>query len=405
MTSAELIRAGGELGVSTFTEKLLARWLGEWAVGRIVVEFEGGRRLSFGSEPEPEVMVTIRERRALWRLGLSGSLGWARGFLEGEWDTPDLPLFLTVAARNLDSLEHSGAAGTPLSRIFHRLMHVMRANTRAGSRRNIAAHYDLGNTFYRLWLDPSMTYSSALFDNFSEPLASAQRRKYQRLCERLDLGSGKHVLEIGCGWGGFAEIAAREYGCRVTALTISERQAAFARERMERLGLGSQVDIRLQDYRDVDERFDAVASVEMFEAVGAQNWATYFDTLRRCLVRGGHAAVQTIVIDDAKFENYRRSADFIQRYVFPGGMLPSATRFRACASAAELTVTDTFFFGAHYAETLRRWRRAFNDAWPEVAALGFDLRFQRLWNYYLSYCEAGFAAGHTDVAHFVLANR
>ena len=322
--------------------------------------------------------------------------------MAGDWETPDLTALLTIAARNLTTIDETGGEGVWGARLLHRLMHAMRANTRAGSRRNIAAHYDLGNDFYRLWLDPSMTYSSAIFESRTENMATAQHRKYRRLAGLLNLSNGGHVLEIGCGWGGFAEVAARDFGCRVTAVTVSQAQAEFARARMARLGLSSKVEIRLQDYRDINERFDAVASIEMFEAVGAENWRTYFETLRRALHPGGRAAIQTITIADKNFDLYRRSADFIQKYIFPGGVLPSPTAFRGAAAAENLTITDEYFFGAGYAETVRRWATVFNKEWPAIAQLGFDERFRRMWNYYLSYCEAGFLTKHIDVAQFQL---
>lgn len=400
MTACALATAGLEAGLPPFVEKLLNRWLHGWRGGRVVIEFSHGPRLAYGADAGREITITVHSLRALWRLAVAGSVGWAQAYVEGEWDTPDLSAFLTAAARNLDGLDTRD--GTRVAGWIDRFIHRRRANTRSGSRRNIAAHYDLGNEFYRLWLDPSMTYSSAVFSEPSEDLAAAQLRKYRRLCEILNLQSGQRVLEIGCGWGGFAEVAARDYGCHVVALTLSERQATFARQRIARLELESKVEIRLQDYRDTEECYDAIASVEMFEAVGAENWPTYFEVLARRLTPGGRAAIQTITISDAKFERYRRSVDFIQRFIFPGGLLPSPAVFREHASRADLSVADQFFFGAHYAETLRRWANAFNGTWPEIQKLGFDTRFCRLWNYYLSYCEAGFTAGYIDVAQYLL---
>ena len=401
MTDAMAVETSAAGALPPFVEKVLDRWLGGWAHGRIVVKLPRNRQFAFGPTGGPEAIVTINKMRALWRVAASGSVGWAEGYMAGEWDCPDLTAFLTIAARNLATIESRGD-GTMGARLFHRIMHALRPNTRAGSRRNIAAHYDLGNAFYRQWLDPSMTYSSAIFESRTDSLDAAQIRKYRRLCDLLKLKSGDHVLEIGCGWGGFAEVAARDYGCRVTALTVSEQQAVFARERMTRLGLSSHVEIRLQDYRDVNERVNAIASVEMFEAVGAEHWPTYFETLKRCLLPGGRAAIQTITISDANFENYRRSADFIQRYIFPGGMLSSPSIFKEAAAAAQLGVADAYFFGTDYAETLRRWAVAFNGAWPAIARLGFGERFKRMWNYYLSYCQAGFLAKHIDVAQFLV---
>ena len=277
-----------------------------------------------------------------------------------------------------------------MANLLGRLRHARRANTRRGSRRNIAAHYDLGNDFYRLWLDETMTYSSAVFADMSEPIVPAQQRKYRRLAKKLDLQPDDRVLEIGCGWGGFAEIAAAEFGCRVVGLTLSREQAAHARTRMTRLGVADAVDIRLQDYRDVTSTFDKIVSIEMFEAVGERHWPAFFKALNDRLVLGGRAALQIITIDDDKFAGYRRNPDFIQRYIFPGGMLPSPEAFDAAAKRGGFDVRDAYFFGTSYAESLRRWDHAFRENWPEIAKVGFDERFRRMWHYYLRYCEVGF---------------
>ncbi len=403
MTAKALSQQGAREWFIPLVVTWLERTLNAWRFGRVCIELPSGRRLFYGQTEYPEVTVKIHRWRALWRAALGGSVGWGEAYMAGEWDTPDLSAFLILAARNLHA-SGSDKDGTSLVSAFHRLMHVLNANTKTGSRKNISAHYDLGNAFYRLWLDPGMAYSSAIFHDDSEALECAQQRKNRRLCEKLGLKPGDHVLEIGCGWGGLAEMAARDYGCRVTALTLSERQAAFARARMEQLGLSAFVDVRIQDYRDVDTAFDAIVSVEMFEAVGAENWPIYFAALRRCLRPGGRAAIQTITIEDGAFDNYRRSADFIQRYIFPGGMLPSPSVFRAHAAAERFTIVDEFFFGASYAETIRRWSIAFNKSWISIAHLGFDERFKRMWNYYLSYCEAGFVTDRVDVGQFLLVN-
>lgn len=403
MTTKALNQQGAREWLIPLVMTSLERTFNAWRFGRVYIELPSGRRLSYGQTEYPEVTVKIHSWRALWRAALGGSVGWGEAYMAGEWDTPDLSALLTLAARNTRA---SGREkdGTSLVGAFHRLMHVLNANTKTGSRKNISAHYDLGNEFYRLWLDPGMAYSSAIFHDDSEALECAQRSKNRRLCEKLGLKPGNHVLEIGCGWGGLAEMAARDYRCRVTALTLSERQAAFARARIEQLGLSALVDVRIQDYRDVDTVFDAIVSVEMFEAVGAENWPVYFAALRRCLRPGGRAAIQTITIEDGAFDNYRRSADFIQRYIFPGGMLPSPSAFRARAAAERFAIADEFFFGASYAETIRRWADAFNKSWYLIARLGFDERFKRMWNFYLSYCEAGFATNRVDVGQFLLVN-
>jgi cyclopropane-fatty-acyl-phospholipid synthase len=389
----------------TFAERLFARWLSELRVGRLTVEFPSGAGQTFG-EPNAarRALLKIDNLRTVVRTLLSGDLGLAEGYMAGEWDTPDLSALLMLGAQNATVLSDTLSAGW-FTTLLNRVRHVRRANTRAGSKRNIAAHYDLGNEFYRLWLDDGMTYSSALFADTSDSLAEAQRQKYMRIAQRLNLRPGDHVLEIGCGWGGFAEIAAAECGCEVVGLTLSEEQARYARDRMARAGLSDRVDIRLQDYRDVGGRYDKIVSIEMFEAVGQENWATYFETLDRCLVPGGRAALQVITIADEKFEAYRCNPDFIQRYIFPGGMLPSPAVFEHAVGAAGWRVADEFFFGTSYAETLRRWADVFQTNWSAIEQLGFDERFRRMWRYYLSYCEVGFDTGQIDVGQFLIERR
>ena len=315
-------------------------------------------------------------------------------------DTPDLQALLTTLSAELDKIQTAQRRGGP-SRLLARLKHLRNANTRKGSRRNISFHYDLGNTFYGHWLDETMTYSSAVFDQLDEPLADAQRRKYRRICDQLELREGQSVLEIGCGWGGFAEVAAGEYGARVTGVTLSKEQLDFAQQRMLRLGLADKVDLRLQDYRDIPETFDAVASIEMFEAVGEEHWPIYFKKLHACLKPGGKAALQIITIREQDFEGYRNAVDFIQKYIFPGGMLPPPVKLDQLASEAGLKSDDVHMFASSYAETLRRWHEDFDADWDRIAPLGFDQRFRRIWKYYLAYCEAGFDTGRIDVGQFV----
>lgn len=394
--------SGGNEGRLKLSERFLASQLKSIQRGRLSVEFPSGARQTYaGTSAGPRALLKIDDMRTVLRAFLSGDLGLAEGYMEGEWDTQDLTTLLMLGARNADAL--SGAlSASGLTTLINRAIHASRANTREGSRRNIAAHYDLGNAFYRLWLDSGMTYSSALFADDSESLEHAQRRKYIRLAEQLDLRQGDRVLEIGCGWGGFAEIAAAEYGCEVVGLTLSQEQARFARDRMARAGLADAVDIRVQDYRDVEGPFDKIVSIEMFEAVGEENWATYFDVFHRCLQPGGRAALQIITIADDKFDFYRRNPDFIQRYIFPGGMLPSPTVFDQAIDTACLRLIDSFFFGKSYAETLRRWAALFQEQWPAIERLGFDERFRRMWHYYLSYCEVGFDTSQIDVGQFVI---
>lgn len=378
--------------------RMLASLAARIQVGQCTLVMPGGRRLSAEGSRERwlRTVVEIHRARAARRLMLRGTVGFAEAYMDGDWSCRDLPAFLELALRNETAIGER-AEGLGLMRWIHRLAHRLRANNRRGSRRNISRHYDLGNEFYGLWLDRDMTYSSALFAAKDEPLAAAQDRKYRQLADMLALQPGQHVLEIGCGWGRFAEIAAGEYGCRVTALTLSRAQAAHARRRILAAGLTDRVNVRLQDYRDVSGQFDRIAAIEMFEAVGEDYWQGFFDVLRERLAPGGIAAMQVITIDDSRFERYRRGADFVQSYIFPGGMLPSPAVLVDHVRRAGLALDRWVSFGNSYALTLQRWQRRFQEAWPLIRTQGFDDRFKRMWEYYLAYCEAGFRAGAIDV--------
>lgn len=369
--------------------------------GRAQITLPDGRVLLFGNHGDI-VDLKVRDYKFARRVLASGDIGFAEGLMAGEWESDDLPALLTLIAANVERFARL-LKGGPIGQVINWLRHLSRANTRRGSRRNILAHYDLGNRFYETWLDRTMTYSSARFDGKVRDLESAQLEKYRALARHLDLKPGEHVLEIGCGWGGFAEIAATEFGAHVTGLTISDQQLIYARDRMRRLGLSDRVEIRRQDYRDVDGAFDKVASIEMFEAVGEKYWPAYFSKIADVLKPGGRAALQIITIRDELFEQYRRRADFIQRYVFPGGMLTSVERLRQETARAGLIWRQADAFGQSYAETLAEWARRFGDKWNEIRALGFDERFKRLWLFYLGYCEAGFRTGRTDVIQLELA--
>jgi cyclopropane-fatty-acyl-phospholipid synthase len=360
-----------------------------------------GRTLAFGDGAGPTVEMLVRDATFARRVLLHGDIGFAEGFMAGEWDTPDLSALLTFISANGDRLMRL-FRGNPLSRSLNLLRHVTRANTRAGARRNIHAHYDLGNRFYSAWLDSTMTYSSARFEAPGQELSEGQLNKYRSIARCLELEPRDAVLEIGCGWGGFAEVAAREFGARVTALTISEAQKCFAEERIARAGLSENVEIRLEDYRDVRGAFDKVASIEMFEAVGEKYWPAYFGKIAEVLKPGGKAALQIITIRDDLFDVYRKRADFIQRYIFPGGMLPSVTRLREETARAGLAWRRLEAFGINYAETLAEWSRRFLSKWDEIRPLGFDEKFRQLWRFYLSYCEAGFRSGRTNVVQLAL---
>ena len=363
---------------------------------------DGSRHTIAGArQAEHRAALHLHRARALRRLLFGGVTGFAEAYVDRDWDTPDLPGLLALALANEAALGGRLAGIAPL-RLVDRLRHGARANTRRGSRRNIARHYDLGNAFYAAWLDPSLTYSSALYERADQDLAGAQDAKYRRLAGALGLRPGMRVLEIGCGWGGFAEIAARDYGCAVTALTISRAQWAHAARRIQAAGLGERASIELRDYRDAQGSYDRIVSIEMVEAVGESRWPAYFAAVRDRLRPGGAAGIQVITIDDARFARYRARPDFIQRHIFPGGMLPSPSAFARAATQAGLRIDDAFAFGGSYARTLAAWRQRFGDAWPSIAAQGFDARFRRLWEFYLAYCEAGFRAGSIDVFQYRL---
>lgn len=364
-----------------------------------VVGRDGSERTYTGSEPGPSARIEYRTPRAARRTIMGAALGMAEGYLEGDWDTPDLDALLALGLANFGREPNSR---TTLLTPFARAFHSLRDNDLGGSKRNIEYHYDLGNDFYRLWLDPTMAYSSALYPGScptcdDEDLSVAQVRKWNRLLDELQPGTKDHLLEIGCGWGGFAIHAAKESGCRVTGVTLSEAQHAWATRAVAEEGLEGRVDLRLQDYRHVPETYTGIASIEMFEAVGEKWWPVFFTRIKELLAPGGAAAIQVITIEDHRYEDYRDHPDFIQRYIFPGGMLPSPERFAAAAQACHLSFSDPHFFGRSYSATLSEWSRRFEAALPEVRALGFDDRFIRMWRYYLAYCKAGFEAGTIDV--------
>ncbi len=381
---------------------VLQRVSREWRGPGLRVFLPAGETLVAGPlEGAEPIAIRLRSYDTVRRLLTAGDIGFAEGYVAGEWDTPDLARLLTVLADNFDGLERLGLGGSA-SHVLHLMLKLVRRNTVRGAKRNIYAHYDLGNAFYEAWLDPSMTYSAALFDRPDQDLEAAQGRKYAALARAIDLQPGHEVLEIGCGWGGFAEFAAREVGARATCLTISEAQHAYARQRMQRAGLAGRVDVRLCDYREAAGTFDRVVSIEMFEAVGERYWPVFFDRVRERLRPGGRAGLQIITIRDDLFEQYRSRVDFIQKHIFPGGMLPSEARLRQEAARSGLAWSEPRRFGRDYALTLNRWAERFQAAWPALRLQGFDERFHRLWRFYLAYCEAGFATGRTDVLQAAL---
>ena len=362
---------------------------------------DGTTRRMQGAAPGPHAVLVVHRSRLIHRYLRGGRLGFAESYIAGDWDTPDLATLLALLSLNVDAWGNEQPS-TPLHRWQRRLRHLLRPNSRAGSRRNIHAHYDLGNAFFAAWLDPSLTYSSALFGPEATGLEQAQHAKNRSMAQRLGLAPGHRLLEIGCGWGGFAITVAKELGAQVKAITDSRAQDEPARARVFREGLAERIEILIEDYRDVRGRFDRIASIEMFEAVGERFWPAFFGQLRERLASDGRAGLQVITIADRYYEAYRRDADFIQAYIFPGGMLPSPAQLAARAKAAGLATVSELGFGLSYAETLRLWNERFQAAWPQVRELGFDERFRRIWTYYLAYCEAGFRTCSTDVVQTVL---
>ena len=373
--------------------------------GTLDVILPEGRVVRLGGlEPGPNAVMRLHNFGFASRLLRGGDIGIAEAYLAGDWDTPDLTQFLYLFCVNHDLIQ-TMLRDKPLIRFVQMVRHSFNRNTRRQARRNIHAHYDIGNAFYSAWLDPSMTYSSALFEENTTDLSAAQANKYRRLAQAIDLKPGQKLLEIGCGWGGFAEYAARTFGARVVGLTISTEQRDFAQKRIHDAGLSDKVEIRLKDYRDERDQYDRIASIEMIEAVGERFWPKYFAQLRDRLLPGGFAGIQAITIQDGLFQSYRREVDFIQRYVFPGGMLPSPAVLKSLGDTFGVPVIREHIFGQDYAKTLATWRNNFRAAWPSLTPLGFDDRFRRLWEYYLSYCEAGFLSGNIDVRQVIFAKQ
>ncbi|NHZ88090.1 methyltransferase domain-containing protein [Massilia sp. CCM 8733] len=381
--------------------KVILKLLENLKHGALTLITPDGAQRHFGDESVP-VILELHNWNCFSAALRSGDIGFAETYIEGDWQTNNLTALIALLARNRAAIE-TLVYGSWWGSLAYRIKHLLNRNSKSGSRKNIHAHYDIGNAFYTLWLDPSMTYSSALYTEASgRDLEQAQKAKYRSILRQLDVSPGQKVLEIGCGWGGFAELAARDAEVHVTGLTLSEQQLAYARTRLDKAGLSDKTDLRLCDYRDSAGQYDAIASIEMFEAVGESYWPSYFECIARNLKQGGRACIQTIVIADELFERYRKGTDFIQQFIFPGGMLPSPSAFERMAFEHGLTVTNAYRFGIDYADTLVAWRQAFHARIDEVRAQGFDERFIRTWEFYLCYCEAAFREKNTDVMHFTL---
>ncbi len=371
--------------------------------GRLDFVLPDGRTFrAEGRKPGPVAEVHVHNPDIFARLVREGDLGFCEAYMDGWWSTPDLQAFMDLVHADNDDI-YDGFPGQGLVRAFERLRHWLRSNNKRQARRNISYHYDLGNDFYKLWLDDTMTYSSALFETGQESMERAQEAKYASMIDQMGAKPGDHVLEIGCGWGGFAEYAARERGLKITGLTISREQYDYAVARIARAGLSEQVTIKLQDYRDENGCYDGIASIEMFEAVGEKYWPTFFENLRDRLHPGARATLQIITVQDKRWETYRKGVDFIQKYIFPGGMLPSRSALMQQVENAGLSFCHSVEFGESYSQTLRRWHDTFNDQWERIARMDFDDRFRRMWNFYLTSCAATFHSGNCDVTQITIA--
>ncbi|MDB3952420.1 cyclopropane-fatty-acyl-phospholipid synthase family protein [Alphaproteobacteria bacterium] len=398
-TASEKILNNTTPGSTKFIERLG----GALTAGELTVTTPKKKVFRFtGPEDGPHAELKLQKTGLAGKILAGGDVGFAEAYIDGICDSPDLTALIELGAMNEYASWTSFLKGRNLYRWFARLGHALKPNSKRGAKRNIKSHYDLGNDFYALWLDPSMTYSSAVYPNTSSTLEEAQRHKYQLLIDELKLEPSHHLLEIGCGWGGFAVYAAEMIGCKITAVTISQAQYDFARRRIENAGLNDKITLLLRDYRDLEGRYDRVVSIEMLEAVGESYWASYFTKLNALLKEGGRAALQVITIEKTYWQSYRSNPDFIQQYIFPGGMLPTIERLQDEAGEANLAWERCQGYASDYAKTLAVWREAFHKAWPKLEKLGFDERFRRMWHYYLCYCEAGFNVGRINVDHITL---
>ena len=376
--------------------------VGKLNSGRVDFVLPDGRRFrAEGKCPGPVAEITINNPEVFARLIREGDLGFSDAYLDEWWTTPDLQTFMDFIHADNDDM-YDGFSGIAIVRAWEKVRFWFQSNSKRQALKNISHHYDLGNDFYSLWLDDTMTYSSALFNTGQESLENAQIAKYASMIDQMGVKPGDHVLEIGCGWGGFAEYAAKERGLKVTGLTISKEQLLYAQKRIKNKGLEDKVDLKLQDYRDEKGVYDGVASIEMFEAVGEKYWPIYFETIKHCLKPGRQATLQIITVHDARWDVYKKSVDFIQKYIFPGGMLPSPTVLKQEVTKAGLRVQHSIEFGKSYSQTLRRWFDVFNDQWDTINDMGFDDRFRRMWNFYLTSCAATFESGNCDVTQITL---
>ena len=381
-----------------FTKKYINKIGSKIKQGSLRVVFPNNEEFLFKGKDGLHGELILKSYKPILRTLVGGHLGFAESYLKNEWESPNLENLLELMLQNLPN---EFKAKSNLYKTYNRFIHFLRKNTKIRAKKNIEYHYDIGNSFYEIWLDKSMTYSSALFKNDKEDLYEAQRNKYQTLVEQLDIKPHHNVLEIGCGWGGMAEYIGKELGCSYTGITISPSQKSFTENRIKNNSLKNS-EVHLCDYRDLKGSFDRIISIEMIEAVGEKYWDTYFLKINEVLKKGGLAGIQMILIDNKQFDSYRKSVDFIQKYIFPGGMLPSHEKIRESFNKNGLTEISNNSFGKSYAKTLNIWKTNFNNSLDKLISIGMDRNLHRLFNYYFSYCEAGFSNGQIDVAQKII---
>ena len=385
-------------------DKIVFKILKDIEYGYLEITKYNGELLKFGNSQSPlKAILKIKKPNFTFNLIKGGSVGFAESYMRDEFETDNLSNLIEITARNIKIIyKFSGLLDFP---IINYLKNKFVKNTRARSKENISKHYDLGNEFFALWLDKTLTYSSAIFDERNKDLTNAQNNKYQKLIDLIKPNNGDKILEIGCGWGGFAEYLGKKYDVKLDCITISKKQFEYAKKRMHECGLNEKVNIEIKDYRDLKEKYNSIASIEMIEAVGQNYLESYFKTIKNNLSNDGRAAIQAITIDDSMFDRYKTKQDFIQKYIFPGGFLPSKGIINKYVSENGLTIKSYDSYADHYSNTLFMWKNEFNKKWDLIKKQGFDLTFKRMWEFYLSYCEAGFKSKNIDLIQFSLQNK
>ena len=392
------------MNLYTLSDKIVFNILKDIGYGYLEIKTYQGRLVKFGNKDETlKASIKIKKPNFTFNLIKGGSIGFAESYMRDEFETDDLSNLIEITARNIKIIhKFSGLLDLP---IINFIKNIFIKNTKSRSRENISKHYDLGNEFFSLWLDKTLTYSSAIFEKKTQDLSEAQNNKYQKLINLINPKNGDKVLEIGCGWGGFAEYLGKKYDVKLDCITISKKQYEYAKERIYRCGLNEKVNIQIKDYRDLKDKYNSIASIEMIEAVGQNYLESYFKTLKGNLANNGTAAIQAITIDDSLFDRYKNKQDFIQKYIFPGGFLPSKNSINKYVSENGLTIKSYESYANHYSSTLALWRNEFNKKWDLIKNQGFDSTFKRMWEFYLSYCEAGFKSKNIDLIQFSLQNK